>query len=130
MNESTLSRRKREILRDLVQEFVRTGKPEGSRRLAELNRERLSSASIRTVVVELERESFLSQPHTSAGRMPTAKGYSLYVNSLIRLRAEDNAISERQQAGLGSAFATPGRFSIYETVVHDIANWVLDRALD
>ncbi len=86
MSESTLSRRKREILRDLVQEYVRTGKPVGSRRLAELNREKLSSASIRAVVAELEKESFLSQPHTSAGRMPTAKGYSLYVNSLIRLR--------------------------------------------
>ena len=86
MNESILSRRKREILRDLVREYVRTGKPVGSRRLAVLNRESLSSASIRTVVAGLEREGFLSQPHTSAGRVPTAKGYSLYVNSLIRLR--------------------------------------------
>ena len=43
---------------------------------------------------------------------------------------EDNAISERQQTGLGSAFAAPGRLSNYETVVHDIANWVLDRTLD
>ncbi len=86
MNESTLSRRKREILRDLVREFVRTGNPVGSRRLAALNRENLSSASIRTVVAGLGREGFLSQPHTSAGRVPTAKGYSLYVNSLIRLR--------------------------------------------
>ena len=85
MNEETLSRRKNEILRDLVREYIRTGKPVGSRRLAAFNREGISPASIRTVVAELERAGFVSQPHTSAGRVPTAKGYSLYVNSLIRL---------------------------------------------
>jgi choline monooxygenase len=43
---------------------------------------------------------------------------------------EDNAISERQQAGLSTSLATPGRLSLREPVVHSIANWVLDRVLD
>ncbi len=84
MNEEALSQRKKEILRDLVREYIRTGKPVGSRRLAVFNREGISPASIRTVVAELEKEGFVSQPHTSAGRVPTAQGYSLYVKSLIR----------------------------------------------
>ena len=84
MNEEILSRRKNKILRDLVREYIRTGKPVGSKRLAVLNHEGISSASIRTVVGILEREGFVSQPHISAGRVPTAQGYSLYVNCLIR----------------------------------------------
>jgi hypothetical protein len=43
---------------------------------------------------------------------------------------EDNAISERQQAGLSTSFAPPGRLSVHEPAVHRIANWVLDRVLD
>ena len=83
---SRLTSRQQHILRDLIKEFIRTGKAVGSNRLATLNKERLSSATIRNVVADLEERGFVSQPHTSAGRLPTAKGYSLFVNSLIRLR--------------------------------------------
>ena len=81
-----LTTRQQYILRDLIKDFIRTGKPVGSNRLAKLNRERLSPATIRSAVANLENRGFVSQPHTSAGRLPTAKGYSLFVNSLIRLR--------------------------------------------
>lgn len=82
-----LDSRSRDILRELIREFVRTGRPVGSRRLARLGRERLSPATIRNVVADLEEAGFVTQPHTSAGRIPTARGYRFYVDSLIEKRS-------------------------------------------
>ena len=72
--------------RHLIREFVQDGKPIGSRRLAKNYWERLSSATIRNVMADLEKVGFLTQPHTSAGRVPTAKGYRFYVDSLSDTR--------------------------------------------
>ncbi len=77
-----MDRRSHDILKTLIREFVRTGKPVGSRRLSKLNREGLSAATIRNAVADLEEMGFVEQPHTSAGRVPTAKGYRFYVASL------------------------------------------------
>ncbi|HUK23076.1 MAG TPA: heat-inducible transcriptional repressor HrcA [Terriglobales bacterium] len=74
--------REREVLTAIVETFIATGEPVGSRTLARSNREGLSPASIRNVMADLTDAGFLEQPHTSAGRMPTAEAYRYYVEQL------------------------------------------------
>jgi heat-inducible transcriptional repressor len=74
--------REREILTAIVETYISTGEPVGSRTLARVNREGLSSASIRNVMSDLSEAGFLEQPHTSAGRIPTAEAYRYYVEQL------------------------------------------------
>jgi len=81
-----LNERAQDVLKTLIREFVVDGKPVGSGRLAKNYWERLSSATIRHVMADLEKVGFLTQPHTSAGRVPTAKGYRFYVDSLSDTR--------------------------------------------
>lgn len=81
-----LSDRARNVLKVLIREHVRTGKPVGSRRLAKVYPEGVSPATIRNVMADLEELGFVTQPHTSAGRIPTSKGYRFYVDSLLETR--------------------------------------------
>ena len=74
--------REREILTAIVETFISTGEPVGSRTLARSNREGLSPASIRNVMADLADEGYLAQPHTSAGRVPTEKAFRSYVRSI------------------------------------------------
>ena len=82
-NEHNLEERKREILRAIVRLHISTGQPVGSLALTKLSKEGLSSASIRSICGELENEGYLSHPHTSAGRVPTDKGYRFYVDNAM-----------------------------------------------
>lgn len=79
-----LSERKNEILRTVVEQYVDTAEPVGSKSVAEELGSRISSATIRNEMAELEAMGLLEQPHTSAGRAPTPQGYRLYVNELMR----------------------------------------------
>lgn len=79
-----LNERARNVLRHIIQEHVRTGKPVGSRRLSRIYPERLSPATLRNVMADLEELGYVSQPHTSAGRVPTPDGYRLYVRNLLK----------------------------------------------
>lgn len=74
--------RHREILTAIVETFISTGEPVGSRTLARSNREGLSAATIRNVMSDLADGGFLEQPHTSAGRVPSAEAYRYYVEQL------------------------------------------------
>jgi heat-inducible transcriptional repressor len=74
--------REREILTAIVETYISTGEPVGSRTLARMNREGLSSASIRNVMADLSEAGLLEQPHTSAGRVPTTEAYRYYVEQL------------------------------------------------
>jgi heat-inducible transcriptional repressor len=74
--------REREILTAIVETYISTGEPVGSRTLSRSNREGLSPASIRNVMADLADAGFLEQPHTSAGRVPTAEAYRYYVEQL------------------------------------------------
>ncbi len=67
--------RKRDLLKVVVEEYIRTGRPVGSLTLSEDQSSTLSAPSIRNIFAELEREGFLTHPHTSAGLVPTDKGY-------------------------------------------------------
>lgn len=98
MNTEILSSREEEILQSVVQHFVLTGSPVGSRTLSKIGGGNLSAATIRNVMADLEEKGFLGHPHTSAGRIPTTKGYRLYVDGLVRLsrltESEKNLIKE------------------------------------
>jgi len=78
-----LTARAREILQWAISTFVATGKPVGSRKLARRSREHLSAATVRNIMADLEEMGYLSQPHASAGRVPTDKAYRLYVDSML-----------------------------------------------
>lgn len=80
-----LTDREREILESIIQNFVLTGNPVGSRTLSKKRKRALSPASIRNVMADLEEKGYLDHPHTSAGRIPTTKGYRHYVDNLIHL---------------------------------------------
>jgi heat-inducible transcriptional repressor len=80
--EPNIGDREREILTAIVETFISTGEPVGSRTLARSNREGLSPASIRNVMAELSDAGYLEQPHTSAGRVPTTEGYRYYVEQI------------------------------------------------
>jgi heat-inducible transcriptional repressor len=81
-----LSARARQILYACVTEFVATGEPVGSRTLSKKHGIDLSPASIRNVLSDLEEWGFLSQPHTSAGRIPTDRAFRLFIDALMRTR--------------------------------------------
>src|SRR5258708_28647011 len=80
--EPNIGNREREILTALVETFISTGEPVGSRTLARSNREGLSPASIRNVMADLSDAGFLEQPHASAGRVPTTEAYRYYVEQI------------------------------------------------
>ena len=78
-----LTPRKREILRHVVEEYVATGQPVGSRALVERAGLDVSSSTVRGELAELETLGLLTHPHTSAGRLPTDSGYRLYAEELV-----------------------------------------------
>src|SRR5260370_41079629 len=86
--------RHHEILREIVETYIDTGEPVASRSLARrrTSAESLSAASIRNVMADLENDGFLSHPHTSAGRVPTAKAYRAYVQSITLRRPAPSQI--------------------------------------
>ena len=78
-----LSERKRQILKVVVEDYIRTAEPVGSKAIASEMGGSVSSATIRNELSDLTELGYLEQPHTSAGRMPSPKGYRLYVNELM-----------------------------------------------
>ena len=92
-------RRKDRILQWVVHRYIRTGKPIGSETLSEQSEIDLSSATIRHIMAKLEEEGYLAHPHTSAGRIPTDKGYRYYVDYLMRtqqLAAEERGRIQKE----------------------------------
>jgi len=77
-----LTGRTQEILNSIVREYIETGEPVGSRTISKRRSDGLSPASIRNAMADLADEGYLSQPHTSAGRIPTEKAFRCYVRSL------------------------------------------------
>ena len=86
MVDLTLSQRSRQILEAIVEDYIATAEPVGSNAVARRHALPLSSATIRNVMASLEELGLLASPHTSAGRIPTDKGFRLYVDSLVGLR--------------------------------------------
>jgi heat-inducible transcriptional repressor len=81
-----LTERAQHLLRVLVESYIREGQPVGSRNLSRDSGLNLSAATVRNVMADLEEFGFVSSPHTSAGRVPTDKGYRFFVDTLLRQR--------------------------------------------
>jgi len=79
----SLDDRKASILRAVVEEYIQTAQPVGSQHVADAPGVSVSSATVRNDMAHLEQEGYLDQPHTSAGRVPTEKGYRFFVDSLV-----------------------------------------------
>ena len=100
-----LTERKKKVLRSVVDLYIRTAEPVGSKAITELPDMKYSSATIRNEMADLTAMGYLEQPHTSAGRVPSAAGYRLYVDELMmdyRLSVDEtksihNAIEEKMQ---------------------------------
>jgi heat-inducible transcriptional repressor len=98
-----IGEREREILTAIVETFIATGDPVGSRTLARSNREGLSPATIRNVMADLADAGYLEQPHTSAGRIPSSEAYRYYVEQLTgkaSLSQEDQGIIKDSLLGV------------------------------
>ena len=98
-----IGEREREILTAIVETFIATGDPVGSRTLARSNKEGLSPATIRNVMADLAEAGFLEQPHTSAGRVPSTEAYRYYVEQLTgetSLSQEDQGMIQESLHGI------------------------------
>lgn len=93
-NRPSIGRREQEILTAIIETYISTGEPVGSRTLSRANREGLSAATIRNVMADLADAGLLEQPHTSAGRVPSIDGYRYYVE---RISGETKLTHEQEQ---------------------------------
>jgi heat-inducible transcriptional repressor len=90
-----LNERTRKVLQAVIDSYIQTGSPVGSTVLAKTYNFTLSSATLRNIMAELEGLGFLTHPHTSAGRVPTDKGYRYYIDSLISIDRDTQEIKEQ-----------------------------------
>jgi heat-inducible transcriptional repressor len=95
-----LSPRAAQVLGDVVDTYTKTGEAVGSKALVETFKYNLSGASIRNVMQDLEHMGLLTHPHTSAGRIPTAKGYRFYAQHIVQAETPDDAVKNALQAQL------------------------------
>ena len=93
-----LDDRSKLLLKTLVERYIADGQPVGSRTLARAAGMELSPATIRNVMSDLEELGLIASPHTSAGRIPTAKGYRLFVDTMLTVRREEIAGAESMGA--------------------------------
>lgn len=90
MSFAELNEREKSILRYVIQQFILTASPVGSRNITKKYDLGISPATVRNIMSDLEESGFIDHPHTSAGRIPTDKGYRFYVDSLMNVRAIDH----------------------------------------
>ena len=101
IQEQELSERKLKILQAIIKNYLETGEPVGSRTISKYTDLNLSSATIRNEMADLEELGYILQPHTSAGRIPSDKGYRLYVDMLMEQKEQE--LSEMQDQMLEKA---------------------------
>ncbi|MGH7271740.1 MAG: heat-inducible transcriptional repressor HrcA, partial [Polyangiaceae bacterium] len=108
-----LGARARHVLYHCVTEYVATGEPVGSRTLAKRSGLDLSPASIRNVLADLEELGYLRHPHTSAGRVPTARAFRIFIDALMHAQAP----TMEQEAAIRETFSSfePGQDVMRET---------------
>lgn len=92
--------RAQQVLKSLIELYIRQGQPVGSKALVEEARLPVSAATVRNIMAELEDQGFITSPHTSAGRIPTASGYRLFVDSLLSVQPLSDTTLKRLQGEL------------------------------
>lgn len=107
-----MTERKKDVLKAIINEYVMTAEPVGSRTLARRYDFGVSSATIRNEMADLEEMNYLEKPHKSAGRIPSDKGYRFYVDTLMELRD----VSEQQREKIKDNYESKAK------EIHDIIN--------
>lgn len=122
-----MDERSRQLLKALIERYIADGQPVGSRTLSKLSDLELSPATIRNVMADLEEIGLIASPHTSAGRVPTALGYRLFVDSLITVQPlqigetrdlEGALVADEPKRVLSQAASLLSRLSSFAGVVH------------
>ncbi len=113
-----LSDRQKLILRAIVNNYIQTAEPIGSRAISKSNDIGFSPATIRNEMADLEEMGFLEQPHTSSGRIPSNKGYRFYVDNLIELK--DMQVTQIETMNISKIFTE--QFTEFEQVIEQTAS--------
>ena len=103
-HDESLNERSQQLLRLLVEHYIRDGQPVGSRTLSRDLGLNLSAATIRNVMADLEELGFVTSPHTSAGRVPTDKGYRFFVDTLLKYQPLDDEKIAAIQSRFGERY--------------------------
>ncbi|MEK6373170.1 MAG: heat-inducible transcriptional repressor HrcA [Acidobacteriota bacterium] len=122
VHDDDLDSRAREVLREIIIEHVATGEAISSRSLSKCGRFQLSPASLRNVMADLEDLGYLQQPHTSAGRIPTDRGYRFFIDYLMKSRV----LTQREREAIDDEVAHGNEI---EEVLH-LASRVISRLSD
>jgi heat-inducible transcriptional repressor len=117
-----LDRREREILRALVQDYIQTGEPVASQPLLARHDLECSPATVRSVMADLEALGFLEKPHASSGRIPTARGYRLFVDSLLKIRPPSPQDRERIERLTAEASDVGALLDGTADLLHDLSH--------
>lgn len=126
MISTQLNEREKNILRYIIQQFILTASPVGSRNIAKKYDLKISPATVRNIMSDLEESGYIDHPHTSAGRVPTDKGYRFYVNSLINVREIDTREKKLIDSQLESKLDDKDELlkitsNILSTITHQLA---------
>ena len=121
---SKLDARARQLLRALIAQYIADGQPVGSRTLAKNSGLDVSPATIRNVMADLEELGLLAAPHTSAGRVPTAQGYRVFVDSLLELKPLEAEQVERLRRELPTEGATQELLNGVSSLLSDVTHFV------
>jgi heat-inducible transcriptional repressor len=117
-----LERRERDILRALVSDYIQTGEPVASQPLLQRHDLDCSPATVRSVMADLEALGFLEKPHTSSGRIPTERGYRLFVDSLLKVRPPSTQERERIERLAAAASDVGALLDGTADLLHDLSH--------
>jgi len=123
-SKNNLDARARQLLRALIGQYIADGQPIGSRTLAKSAGLDVSPATIRNVMADLEELGLLAAPHTSAGRVPTAQGYRVFVDSLLELKPLDEPQIEQLRRELPTQAPTQDLLSGVSSLLSDVTHFV------
>lgn len=101
--DARLNERAQQLLKVLIESYIRDGQPVGSRALSRDSGMALSPATIRNVMADLEAYGFVSSPHTSAGRVPTPKGYRFFIDTLLQVQPLEESAADQLRSRLQTA---------------------------
>jgi transcriptional regulator of heat shock response len=111
-----MNTRQARLLAAIIDQFIETALPVGSKRLLEMGEFSVSSATIRNEMGHLEDEGYLEQPHISAGRIPTAKGYRMYVKEFMEPSSQEIKVRKRFDTLKDQYFKQKDQERVYEAV--------------
>lgn len=119
-----LDARARQLLRSLVAHYISEGQPIGSRTLARTSGLDVSPATIRNIMADLEESGLVAAPHTSAGRVPTVRGYRVFVDSLLEMQPLGEAELEQLRRELPTGASTPDLLGSATALVSELTRFV------